>query len=89
VSGATISGGGSAATREAGFVVQFLGSYSTINFQYTNINTTTASFGFTTGLSPVPTPGPLPILGIGAALSQGRKLRRLIHQRGGRRFAIR
>lgn len=69
--------------RSAGFVAQFLGDYSQIDFQYTNNNTFASSFVFTTGVNLTPTPGPLPILGLGAALRQCRRLRRLSHQRRG------
>jgi hypothetical protein len=69
--------------RSAGFVAQLLGDYSQIDFQYSNTNTFASSFVFTTGVNVTATPGPLPILGLGAALSQCRKLRRLSHQRRG------
>jgi hypothetical protein len=86
VSGSTITGSGF--DSDIGFVAQFHGVYSQINFKHTNNTSAWAdSFVFTTGGTPA-VPGPLPILGVGTALSQGRKLRRLIHQRGGRRFPI-
>jgi hypothetical protein len=75
-SGLTVTGLGPD-TRNAGFVAQFLGSYSSINFNYNNSNTFATSFAFTTGAN---VPAPLPILGVGAALSQCRKLRRLSNQ---------
>jgi hypothetical protein len=56
-------------------VARFLGDYSQITFQH--INGTSAygdSFGFTTGVA---VPAPLPFLGLGVALSQRRRLRRL------------
>lgn len=84
VSGLAVSGSGPDSEKQSGFVAQFLGSYSTINFKYTNTNTQAFSFGFTTGVTPVP--GPLPILGIGAALGQARRLRRLSQQRRDRSF---
>jgi hypothetical protein len=79
ISGATISGSGVQSTREAGFVAQFLGTYSQIGFKYTNTNAEPVSFGFTTGVV-VAAPAPLPLLGVGVALGQGRKLRSLSNQ---------
>lgn len=82
VSGSTITGSG-LLNRDVGFVAQFLGVYTQIDF--THANNTSAygdSFGFTTGGTPVP--GPLPILAVGAALSQSRRLRRLSNRRGTR-----
>lgn len=75
LSGMTISGSGDGSIADAGFVARFLGSYSQIGFNYANANPAAASFAFTTGVTPVP--GPLPILGVGAALGQARRLRRL------------
>lgn len=77
VSGSTISGGGSDAVGDAGFVAQFLGDYSQIKFKYTNTATQEMSFAFTTGVA---VPAPLPILGLGVALSQRRKLRTMSAQ---------
>jgi hypothetical protein len=79
-SGQTITGSGSAASRHSGFVARFLGSHSQINFVYTNTNPSEVSFAFTTGVTPVP--GPLPILGVGAALTQARRLRYRSRRRG-------
>lgn len=78
--GMTVTGSGPDSSRHSGFVAQFQGSYSTINFSYANDNTQAVSFGFTTGVTPA-VPAPLPILGLGAALSQGRRLRRLSQRR--------
>lgn len=72
VSGSTITGSGSDSTADAGFVAQFFGSYSQINFTYANANAQAMSFGFTTGVA---VPAPLPLLGLGVALGQRRKLR--------------
>jgi hypothetical protein len=81
-SGTTVTGTNSDGNlRSAGFVAQFLGDYSQIDFRYTNINAFATSFVFTTGVNVTATPGPLPILGLGAALSQCRRLRRLSQQR--------
>jgi hypothetical protein len=88
VNGLTITGSG-VSNRDVGFVAQFLGDYSQINFKH--INTTSAygdSFGFTTGANANPVPAPLPILGVGAALSQCRKLRRLSNQLHNRRVNL-
>jgi hypothetical protein len=82
--GLTLAGSEPDSDRNSGFVARFLGSYSTINFKYTNSNTQAVSFAITTGVTPVP--GPLPILGVGAALGQARRLRRLSQQRRDRRF---
>ena len=86
VSGSTITGSGTS-DFNVGFVAQFLGDYSEINFKHT---TTTSAypdgFGFTTGVTSAP--GPLPILGVGAALSQARKLRRLSLQQRDRRSHV-
>jgi hypothetical protein len=83
--GLSATGSGPDSDRNSGFVAQFLGSYTSIGFKYTNTNSQAVSFAFTTGVTPPPSPapGPLPILGLGAALSQCRKLRRLTHQRRG------
>jgi hypothetical protein len=80
VSGSTITGSGIGNT-DVGFVAQFPGDYSQISFKYNN-NTSawTDSFVFTTG-GTTAVPGPLPILGVGAAMSLSRKLRRLSNQR--------
>jgi hypothetical protein len=83
--GLTLAGSGPDSDRNSGFVARFLGSYSTINFKYTNSNTQAVSFAITTGVTPA-APGPLPILGVGAALGQARRLRRLSQQRHDRRF---
>ncbi len=76
ISGSSISGSG-IGNSDVGFVAQFSGDYSQINFKYTN-NTSawTDSYLFTTG-GTAAVPGPLPILGVGAALNQCRKFRRL------------
>lgn len=74
VNGLTVTGSGFV-NRDVGFVAQFLGDYSQINFRH--MNSTSAygdSFGFTTGVA---VPAPLPLLGLGVALSQRRRLRRL------------
>ncbi len=67
-------------------MAQFLGSYSQIDFKFTNPNPVAGSFAFTTGATPAP--GPLPILGVAAALSQSRRLRRLSLQQRDRRSQI-
>jgi hypothetical protein len=85
VSGSTITGSGGDSTADAGFVAQFLGGYSQINFKYTNTNTEERSFGFTTGVA---VPAPLPILGLGVALSQRRRLRGLSDQLRDRRINV-
>jgi hypothetical protein len=82
--GLTLAGSGPDYDRLSGFVARFLGSYSTIHFKYTNTNPQAFSFAITTGVTPVP--GPLPIHGVGAALSQARRLRRLSLQRRDRRL---
>jgi hypothetical protein len=84
--GSTVTGSGPDNARDPGFVAQFLGTYSQIDFKYTNTNSIAYSFAFTTGVTPAP--GPLPILGVGAALSQARRLRRLSQQRGDRRSQV-
>jgi hypothetical protein len=88
VSDSTITGSGTS-DFNTGFVAQFLGDFSEITFRH---STTTSAysdgFGFTTGVTYVPTPGPLPILGIGAALSQARRLRRLTLMQRDRRSQI-
>lgn len=86
VSGSTITGSG-ASDFNVGFVAQFLGDYSEIDFRHTTTTSAYADgFGFTTGVETVP--GPLPLLGVGAALSQARRLRRLSQQRGDRRSQV-
>jgi hypothetical protein len=86
ISGSTITGSGTS-DFNVGFVAQFLGDYSEINFKHT---TTTSAysdgFGFTTGVTPAP--GPLPILGVAAALSQARRLRRLSLKQRDRRSQL-
>lgn len=80
VNGLTITGSG-VTNRDVGFVAQFLGDYSQINFRHVNNAGGYADGpGFTTGVRANPVPAPLPILGVGAALSQCRKLRRLSNQ---------
>jgi hypothetical protein len=81
INGLSVTGSGLDSEPNPGFVAQFLGSYSSIDFKYANTNNYEVSFAFTTGVTPVP--GPLPILGVGAALSQCRRMRRLRHQRRG------
>lgn len=77
--GLTVTGSGPDSSRHSSFVARFQGRYSAINFNYANSNSQAVSFAITTGVTPVP--GPLPLLGVGAALSQSRKLRRRIQGR--------
>jgi hypothetical protein len=74
VSGQTVTSTGSNSQND-GFVVQILGTYSTVNFSYNNTSAIFNSAGFTTG---VPVPGPLPLLGVGMGFGFTRKLRRRI-----------
>ncbi len=77
VSGSTITGSGTS-DFGVGFVAQFLGDYSEIDFRHTTTTDAYADgFGFTTGVTAVAVPGPLPILSVATALCQYRKLRRL------------
>lgn len=77
VSGSTITGSG-IGNRDVGFVAQFLGDYSQINFRHVNNAGGYADGpGFTTGVA---VPAPLPILGLGAAFCQRRRLRGLSAQ---------
>jgi hypothetical protein len=79
VSGSTITGSGTSAPA-GGFVAQFIGDYSQLGFRHsTNTSAYSDGFAFTTGL--IAAPGPLPILGVGAALGQARRLRRLSQRR--------
>ncbi len=88
VSGSTITGSG-IGNRDVGFVAQLLGDYSQINFRHVNNAGGYADGpGFTTGVRANPVPAPLPILGVGAALSQCRKLRRLSNQLHHRRVTL-
>jgi hypothetical protein len=66
-----------------GFVVQMLGTFTSINFEYRGFNipgqpqfTDTVLFTAGIGPEPEPTPGPLPLMGAMAAFSYSRKLRR-------------
>ncbi|MFN7898130.1 MAG: hypothetical protein ACK5N0_00500 [Synechococcaceae cyanobacterium] len=86
VSGSTITGSGTS-DFNVGFVAQFLGDYSEINFKHATTTSAYADgFGFTTGVTPAP--GPLPILGVAAALSQSRRLRRLSLKQRDRRSQL-
>ena len=75
VSGQTVTATG-ANTNNDGFVVQMLGTYSTINFAYNNSTGSVQSVAFTTGANEVP--GPLPLMGAGVAFGFSRRLRRRI-----------
>ncbi len=76
VSGQTVTGTGGSNSANDGFVVQMLGTYSTINFAYNNTTVSVQSVAFTTGANQVP--GPLPLMGAGVAFGFSRRLRRRI-----------
>jgi|GEM_PF-1526825 len=78
-SGSTVSAtSGAANSQNDGFVVQMLGTYSTINFAYVNTTASVQSVAFTAGANKVEAPGPLPLLGAGVAMGFSRRLRRRI-----------
>lgn len=80
-SGSIVSFSGTATTNEqgTGFVVQMLGTYSTINFVYNNTTGGAQSVAFAAGANAVP--GPLPLMGAGVAFGFSRRLRRRIGSR--------
>jgi hypothetical protein len=68
-----------------GFVVQMLGTFSSVNFEYQGFNLPldpnpafTDTVLFTAGIASDPVPGPLPLMGAGVAFSFSRRLRRRI-----------
>ena len=75
-SGNTVTASGGTNSINDGFVVQMLGTYSTINFTYNNSSSADQSVAFTAGANDVP--GPLPLMGAGVALGFSRRLRRRI-----------
>jgi hypothetical protein len=77
-SGSTVTASGAANSQNDGFVVQMLGTYSTINFAYVNTTGAVQSVAFTAGANKVEAPGPLPLLGAGVAMGFSRRLRRRI-----------
>lgn len=74
-SGQTVTTTGSD-RQDDGFVVQMLGTYSTVNFTYANSSLIAKSVAFTAGGTAVP--GPLPVLGVSLAYGYSRTLRRRI-----------
>jgi hypothetical protein len=76
VSGQTVTGTGGTNSANDGFVVQMLGTYSTINFAYNNTTAGVQSVAFTAGVKEVP--GPLPLVGAGLAFSFSRRMRQRI-----------
>ena len=76
VSGQTVTGTGGSNSKNDGFVVQMLGTYSTISFTYNNTTGADQSVAFTAGANQVP--GPLPLMGAGVAFGFSRRLRRRI-----------
>lgn len=76
LSGQTVTVSGASNQQNDGFVVQLLGTYSTVNFSYNNANATVNSVAFTAGANAVP--GPLPLMGAGVAFGFSRRLRRRI-----------
>lgn len=75
-SGSTVTATGGTNSANDGFVVQMLGTYSTINFTYNNTSGFDQSVAFTAGANQVP--GPLPLMGAGVAFGFSRRLRRRI-----------
>ena len=73
---ATVAGTGSGNGQDDGFIVQMLGTYSTIDFTFRNTTFSPPSVAFTAGV--VETPGPLPLMGAGVAFGFSRRLRRRI-----------
>ena len=68
-----------------GFVVQMLGTFSSVNFEYQGFNlpqdpnpSYTDTVLFTAGIASDPVPGPLPLMGAGVAFGFSRRLRRRI-----------
>lgn len=76
LSGQTVTVSGASNQQNDGFVVQMLGTYSTVNFSYNNTNNSVNSVSFTAGANAVP--GPLPLMGAGVAFGFSRRLRRRI-----------
>lgn len=78
--GSAVTGTGGTNSSNDGFVVQMLGTYSTVNFAYNNTRVSAVqSVAFTAGV--VETPGPLPLMGAGVAFGFSRRLRRRIKAR--------
>lgn len=77
-------GGGNALTstggsgQDSGFVVQLVGTYKTITFDFVNYSSGNSTAVFTAGAAGVvpPVPGPLPAVGLGLAYTLSRRLRR-------------
>lgn len=65
---------GASNTQNDGFVVQMLGTYSSVSFDYVNTNVGAQSVSFTAGAEAVP--APLPLMGAGVAFGFSRRLRR-------------
>lgn len=74
--GQVVTVAGASNGQDDGFVVQMLGTYSTIGFTYVNDSGDEQSVAFTAGATAVP--GPLPLMGAGVAFGFSRRLRRRI-----------